>query len=304
MIGRPEYTLALPPPCPTNRDHLRYTVFYNGLNVVSTDLGAAHDGAAHVVGMPAGTRLHARFSRPEYQGTVYGRGVDFYRSLDEIEGAGLGLGAGEFRVSVYTDFDNEEGGSDSTVDNYLTGGVWTYVPADPYRFYAYEVGAFAGGNDPFLQENLASVTETFDYIGNSFVHGFYTDAVNGIYKPFTADALLTAEFGGSGELGTIGGHIRNFVVDGQHITGYPDLVLHSTNIGSSCQWQSKTAHNWQPKTAHFEVGRSGADVLGLIPTVAKGLWRKVTARLPRGGRRPRTVAGPGVPSCGSCCPGC
>ena len=22
MIGRPEYTLSLPPPCPTNRDHL------------------------------------------------------------------------------------------------------------------------------------------------------------------------------------------------------------------------------------------------------------------------------------------
>ena len=25
MIGRPEYTLTLPPPCPTNRDHLTYT---------------------------------------------------------------------------------------------------------------------------------------------------------------------------------------------------------------------------------------------------------------------------------------
>ena len=23
MIGRPEYTLTLPPPCPTNRDHLK-----------------------------------------------------------------------------------------------------------------------------------------------------------------------------------------------------------------------------------------------------------------------------------------
>ena len=27
---------------------------------------------------------------------------------------------------------------------------------------------------------------------------------------------------------------------------------------------------WQPKTAHFEVGRSGAEVLRLIATVAKG----------------------------------
>ena len=26
MIGRPEYTLSLPPPCPTNRDHLRTNV--------------------------------------------------------------------------------------------------------------------------------------------------------------------------------------------------------------------------------------------------------------------------------------
>ena len=25
MIGRPEYTLTLPPPCPTNRDDLTYT---------------------------------------------------------------------------------------------------------------------------------------------------------------------------------------------------------------------------------------------------------------------------------------
>ena len=27
MIGRPEHTLTLPPPCPTNQDHLRRPCF-------------------------------------------------------------------------------------------------------------------------------------------------------------------------------------------------------------------------------------------------------------------------------------
>ena len=41
-----------------------------------------------------------------------------------------------------------------------------------------------------------------------------------------------------------------------------------------------------------------ADVLRSIPTVAKGLWRTVTARLPRGARGPRTGADRGAPSYG------
>ena len=29
MIGRPEYTLSLPPPCPTNRDHLNFRDYWS-----------------------------------------------------------------------------------------------------------------------------------------------------------------------------------------------------------------------------------------------------------------------------------
>ena len=117
------------------------------------------------------------------------------------------------------------------MDNHIAVGRWYYAPANPYRFHDYEIGAFADGNDPFLQESLASVAGTFNYVGNNFVTGFYTDAVNGIYETFSADALLTAEFGGSGELGTISGHIRNYVVGGRQVTGYPELLLQSAHIG-------------------------------------------------------------------------
>ena len=208
-----------------------YTAYYNGVDVVTTDLGTAFPGAGLAAGFPAGTRLHERFSRPEYQGTIFGRSVDFYRNLGQAESARIGNVAGTIWLSIHTDYDNGERGPDSTVDNHIAVGRWYYAPADPYRFHDYEIGAFADGNDPFHQENLASVAGTFNYVGNNFVTGFYTDAVNGIYETFSADALLTAEFGGSGGLGTISGHIRNYVVGGRQVTGYPELLLQSAHIG-------------------------------------------------------------------------
>ena len=208
-----------------------YTAYYNGVDVVTTDFGTEYPGAGLAAGFPAGTRLHERFSRPEYQGTIFGRGVDFYRNLGQAESARIGNVAGTIWLSIHTDYDNGERGPDSTVDNYLAVGRWYYAPADPYRFRDYEIGAFADGNDPFHQGNLASVAGTFNYVGNNFVTGFYTDAVNGIYETFSADALLTAEFGGPGELGTISGHIRNYVVGGRQVTGYPELLLQSAHIG-------------------------------------------------------------------------
>ena len=45
MIGRPEYTLTLPPPCPTNRDHLTGS---GGGRRVGSAVTAAHRAALHM----------------------------------------------------------------------------------------------------------------------------------------------------------------------------------------------------------------------------------------------------------------
>ena len=43
MIGRPEYTLTLPPPCPTNRDHLRPHTSLYGLTPMDFATRSAPD---------------------------------------------------------------------------------------------------------------------------------------------------------------------------------------------------------------------------------------------------------------------
>ena len=114
--------------------------------------------------------------------------------------------------------------------DYLTGGAWLIVPDDASSTHDYEFGAFADGNDPFLQSNLTAVFGTATYDGDAT--GVYSEKIGGSTEIgyFDGDVTLTADFGGGNDLGTIRGSISNFEVDGVSASG--TLNLGAANIGS------------------------------------------------------------------------
>ena len=114
--------------------------------------------------------------------------------------------------------------------DYLAGGVWLIVPDDAASASDYVFGAFADGNDPFLQNNLMAVTGTATYEGDATGAYSGTEAGSTAIGYFDGDVELRADFGGGNDLGTISGSITNFVVDGTPDDG--TLNLGSANIGS------------------------------------------------------------------------
>ncbi len=114
--------------------------------------------------------------------------------------------------------------------DYLAGGVWLIVPDDAASAANYEFGAFADGNDPFLQSRLAAVRGRATYTGDAT--GVYSakEAGETAVGYLEADVRLTANFGGATDLGTISGSMTNFVVD-----DYPEegtLILGAARIGA------------------------------------------------------------------------
>ena len=114
--------------------------------------------------------------------------------------------------------------------DYLAGGVWLIVPDDASSAADYAFGAFADGNDPFLQSRLPAVQGTATYEGDAT--GVYSETAGDSTEIgyFDGDVRLTANFGDANGLGTIGGSITNFEVD-----GYPEdgtLNLGIASIGS------------------------------------------------------------------------
>ncbi len=120
----------------------------------------------------------------------------------------------------------------ATVDtDYLSGGIWLFVPDNPASLDDYVFGAFADGSDLFTQSALPALIGTARYVG----------AATGIYSAreptsteigyFDAAATLTANFGGGSDLGTISGSLTNFEVDGKRQDG--TLLFGTANIGSS-----------------------------------------------------------------------
>ena len=80
--------------------------------------------------------------------------------------------------------------------DYLTGGVWLIVPDDASSTHDYEFGAFADGNDPFLQSNLTAVVGTATYGADAT--GVYSEKIGGSTEIgyFDGDVTLMADFGG------------------------------------------------------------------------------------------------------------
>ena len=140
------------------------------------------------------------------------------------------INAGVLYIDVYTDItppETQQGGGPDT--DYLVGGIWLFVPGDASSVADYAFGAFSDGSDPFRQNNLTALQGTARYEGNAI--GVATDTTDEVpVNTIGGDVVLTADFGGAGALGTIGGSITN-LYDDEPLTG--SLNLGAANIGSS-----------------------------------------------------------------------
>ncbi|MYJ95521.1 MAG: hypothetical protein F4053_08055, partial [Proteobacteria bacterium] len=81
--------------------------------------------------------------------------------------------AGRRWVDVYTDIEPPTGETPTPDTNYLSGGIWVYVPKPPTATASYEFGAFVYGSDPFDNNNLAALTGTAEYEGDA--SGLYSN---------------------------------------------------------------------------------------------------------------------------------
>ncbi len=135
------------------------------------------------------------------------------------------------------------GTSTSTVTDadYLAGGVWLIAPDHAASAADYEFGAFADGNDPFMQSNLAAAMGMATYIGDAT--GVYSakEAEGTTIGYLDADVRLDANFGDANGHGTISGSITNVEVDGDILAGRLELGEATIGTASSGFFRSTVA---------------------------------------------------------------
>ena len=114
--------------------------------------------------------------------------------------------------------------------DYISLGTWLFVPDNVAKAADYVFGAFTDGGDHFLQSNIMALQSTASYEGNAI--GVYTEMTpeGTNIDDFNGEVRLTANFGGTSDLGTISGSITNFEVDGERGNGM--LTLGTAPIGS------------------------------------------------------------------------
>ena len=114
--------------------------------------------------------------------------------------------------------------------DYLSLGTWLFVPDNVAKAADYVFAAFTDGGDHFLQSNIMALQSTASYEGNAI--GVYTEMTpeGTNIGDFNGEVRLTANFGGTSDLGTISGSITNFEVDGEREDGM--LTLGTAPIGS------------------------------------------------------------------------
>ncbi|MCY3874218.1 MAG: hypothetical protein OXF88_07995 [Rhodobacteraceae bacterium] len=124
--------------------------------------------------------------------------------------------AGRRWVDVYTDIEPPTGDPPTPDTDYLSGGIWVYVPKKATAFSEYEFGVFVHGSDPFDNDNLAGLTGTAKYEGDA--SGLYSDPGSDSNAFFSAMAELTANFEDSGAGSeTISGRIHSFMIGGKDV---------------------------------------------------------------------------------------
>ena len=132
--------------------------------------------------------------------------------------------AGKRWVDLYTDIETGE-----TPDtDYLSGGIWVFVPKTTTALADYEFGVFVHGSDQFDNDNLAGLTGTARYEGDAA--GLYSDPDAGSNAFFSAMSELTANFDDSGAGSeTISGRIHSFMIGGKDVMDL-ELMLGEANL--------------------------------------------------------------------------
>ena len=117
--------------------------------------------------------------------------------------------------------------------DWLTAGIWAFVPTDDNALTSYEFGAFADGGDPFEQD-VRALAGTASYAGRAF-GVYYSISPGGTSDagPFGGAISLTADFGTDGELGTVSGSVTDIIVEGGSQIPGVVLALNSADIGSA-----------------------------------------------------------------------
>ena len=107
---------------------------------------------------------------------------------------------------------------------YLSFGNWLFVPEDISETDAFDFGVFAGGDDPFMVDNLQGLTGTVEYEGESV--GMYAETTDeATISRFNAKVALTAEFGTADDFGSIVGRVYDFNIDGDQSSPLAELTL-------------------------------------------------------------------------------
>ena len=108
--------------------------------------------------------------------------------------------------------------------NYLNLGYWLFAPEDVTDLDAYDFGVFAGGDDPFLADNLQVLVGTANYAGEAA--GMYAETTDeAMISPFNAKVALTADFGTADDFGAIVGRVYDFDIDGDTASPLMELNL-------------------------------------------------------------------------------
>ena len=160
-------------------------------------------------------------------------GIPGIFSCDRAGGGDCPSFLGFFPIGTDWRFTPHGSGSTRTVStpdtDYLAGGVWLFVPDDATSADDVVLGAFGDGNDPFRQSNLVALQGTARYIGEAT--GVYTDTSENEVGYWDGNVILTADFGGRSDLGSIRGSVTGLESDGERYSG--SLSLGAANIGSS-----------------------------------------------------------------------
>ena len=118
--------------------------------------------------------------------------------------------------------------------DWLTAGIWAFVPTDGNALTSYEFGAFADGGDVFDQDDLQALTDEASYDGRAF-GVYYSISPDGTSDagPFGGTISLTADFGNTGQLGTVSGRVTEIIVEGGERIPGAGLLLNPASIGSA-----------------------------------------------------------------------
>ena len=108
--------------------------------------------------------------------------------------------------------------------NYLNFGNWLFVPGDVTDTDAFDFGVFAGGDDPFMVDNLQGLAGTAEYEGESV--GMYAETADeATISRFNAKVTLVADFGTADDFGSIVGRVYDFNIDGVQTSPLAELTL-------------------------------------------------------------------------------